>query len=55
MPGTITCTQCDRDLRPHCPNCGWLTCTNRTCDAHLYDIHRGILLHADGHVDRLGV
>lgn len=64
MPGVIggamtvlTCSQCGRDLKPHCrpgAACDWLRCTNRTCDARYFDVHRGILLHEDGQVERLG-
>lgn len=54
----LTCSLCQRDLAPHCrkdaPTCDWLRCTNRACDARLYDVHRGILLHEDGAVERLG-
>lgn len=51
----LLCNLCRRPLTPHCPPtnglCDWLRCTNAACTAHLYDLHRGLLRHKDGHVD----
>lgn len=58
MATRIECSQCQRDLKPHCPRgnnaCGWWTCTNHTCDAKRFDLSRGILVHTDGRSERLG-
>lgn len=55
------CSMCERDLSPHCardghgnPRCGWWTCTNQACTAAWFDVSRGILVHKDGRVERLG-
>lgn len=59
------CSLCERDLKRHCAvpstekdqgreTCGWWRCANQACTANLYDVHRGILVHHDGRVERLG-
>lgn len=52
----LVCSQCGEEVMAHCAHekCGWLACCNRECDARFYDIGRGILLHNDGKVERLG-
>lgn len=56
MAAGFRCSQCERDLRAHCPEgrCNWWRCTNRTCDAATYDVTRGILIHVDGRREQLG-
>lgn len=55
MATVITCNICDRELTEHCPHgrCGWMKCTNRNCEAAVYDVHRGILVRRSGTVERL--
>lgn len=56
MATRIECAQCRRDLRPHCQpegRCGWWVCTNRSCDARLFDLSRNHLIHTDGRLERL--
>lgn len=53
---SLRCNLCERDLKPHCADehCDWWTCSNRACEARTYDVARGILVHEDGQVERLG-
>lgn len=53
---SLRCNLCERDLKPHCADehCEWWTCSNRACEARTYDVARGILVHEDGQVERLG-
>lgn len=43
----VRCTRCPAPLVPHCredhPTCTWLRCPNKDCDAHLFDVGRGLL------------
>lgn len=59
MATRIECSQCGADLKPHCAGdnrCGWWRCSRppKTCDARLFDLSRGILIHEDGSRERLG-
>jgi hypothetical protein len=54
MVAKLKCNLCERTLVKHCDHCAWWSCTNRECDAHRYDLDRGILLHASGTVEQLG-
>lgn len=55
MATVITCSECNRDLRPHCQDgrCDWWKCGNRACEAAVYDVRRGRLLRRDGRVEAL--
>lgn len=56
MATRITCSECRRDLKPHCRAdnpCGWWTCTNRTCTARLFDISRNVMIRRDNTLVRL--
>lgn len=54
----LRCNHCEQPLTFHCPEsntlCDWLACTNRACTARIYDLHRGLLQHTDGHVEAWG-
>lgn len=56
MATRYECSLCGRELKAHCVSktCRWFTCSNRFCDAHFFDLDRGILLHNNGHVEQLG-
>lgn len=51
----LSCNLCTEPLHPHCPAtnpvCVWYICRTTGCSAHIYDIHRGLLRHTDGHVE----
>ncbi|WP_310962134.1 hypothetical protein [Nocardioides terrisoli] len=51
----LTCTKCTRPLTHHCKAglCGWLICSNRTCEAGTFDTVRGVLVLRGGTVERL--
>lgn len=51
----LSCSVCAGQLARHCRNedCDWWTCPTRECDAETYDVHRGLLRHADGVVEHL--
>lgn len=59
MATRIECSQCGRDLEPHCRAdnlCGWWRCPApvKECDAKYFDLSRGILIHENGSRERLG-
>lgn len=51
----LRCNLCEKALAPHCPDtnhtCTWLRCASPNCTADIYDVHRGLLRHRDGHVE----
>lgn len=49
----LVCTLCEEPVAAHCHEvaCCWVVCTNRDCDARVYDLDRGLLLLADGVVE----
>lgn len=54
MARILLCSLCDGELTDHCHHdCGWLVCTSKACDAWVYDVDRGTLMHRSGAVEAL--